>query len=64
MKNLHKQIFILENIHLNSNSSIVKIQMKYILTIAFVFILSSHSLAQKVFSVEYENQADVKVFVV
>lgn len=38
--------------------------MKDILSIVFVFALSSYSLAQKVFSVEYENQADLKVFVV
>ena len=38
--------------------------MKYILTISITLIFSSYLLAQKVFSVEYANQADLKVYVV
>ena len=37
--------------------------MKYILIIAFVFV-SSFANAQKVFSTQYSNQAEIKVFVV
>jgi len=36
--------------------------MKYLLIILFLIPLTSYS--QKVFSVEYSNQSDVKVFVV
>ena len=38
--------------------------MKYILLLFLGLLFSSYSFAQKVFTVEYENQADVKVFVV
>jgi hypothetical protein len=38
--------------------------MKHILFLFFTLIFTGCSFAQKVFSVEYENQADVKVFVV
>ena len=38
--------------------------MKYILLLFLGLLSSSYSFAQKVFTVEYENQADVKVFVV
>lgn len=38
--------------------------MKHALTLIMGLLFSSYSFAQKVFSVEYENQADVKVFVV
>lgn len=40
------------------------IDMKYTLILILFLLFSSYSFAQKVFSVEYENQADVKVFVV
>ncbi|MDP2722019.1 MAG: hypothetical protein Q8O72_04620 [Bacteroidales bacterium] len=38
--------------------------MKIILVAAFLLLTSGFVTAQKVFSVEYANQADVKVFVV
>ena len=37
--------------------------MKYI-KIVFAVIISNQLYAQKIYSVDYENQADVKVFVV
>ena len=37
--------------------------MKFILLTVCIFCLSSITSAHKVFSVEYESQADVKVFV-
>ena len=38
--------------------------MKSFITISAILLVGIHSRAQKVFSVEYPNQADVKVFVV
>ena len=38
--------------------------MKKILVLTFILFAFSAANAQKVFSVEYENQANVKVFVV
>ena len=37
--------------------------MRLFLTIAIIFV-TNHVLAQKVYSVEYASQADIKVFVV
>ncbi|RAR73840.1 hypothetical protein [Flavobacterium aciduliphilum] len=37
---------------------------RYILPIVAVFLCTIKSQAQKVYSVEYENQADINVFVV
>lgn len=38
--------------------------MKYTFILILFLLFSSFSFAQKVFSVNYENQADIKVFVV
>ena len=38
--------------------------MKHLFKLLFGLLFSSNTLAQNVFSVDYENQADLKVFVV